>query len=146
MTTITSITIPWTETIIDPLGKEREITLDIDVSIADIWKWQRHYAQGENPLTAPKKAKVGSSPEASSTEATTRIGISKRLTTIEKWKKTDKVKRSERVSKLVEILKSLDPEQLPELVMFYRDRFQNIATLPDTLSIDCDFLGKLLAE
>lgn len=134
-----SVTIPWTETIIDPLGNEREITLDIEVNIADIWKWRRQYSQGDNPLTKKQDKAASSTPEA-----TIRMGISKRLTTIEKWKKTDTIKRSDRVSKLVDILKALDPELLPELALMYRDRLQNIATLPDTLAADCDFLGKLL--
>ena len=135
-----SITIPWTETIIDPLGNEREITLDVEVNVADIWKWRRQYSQGDNPLTKKQDNKK----DSSTPEATIRMGISKRLTTIEKWKKTDTIKRSERVSKLVDILKALDQELLPELALMYRDRLQNIATLPDTLEADCDFLGSVL--
>ena len=147
------VVIPWTETVIDPLGNERDVTLDVEVPVVDIWKWRRFYMQGENPLVPRERKKEKVDKEKlekledgrGSRDHRAKIGISRRLTGIEAWKKSDSgPSRAERIVKLVETLKKSNTAELSELVIHNNDRLCKVANMPDTTAEDKEFLVCIL--
>ena len=128
----TTVSVPWTETVIDPFGKCHETTLTLDVPIEDIWKWQRYYVQRAKPEPAPTPHKV----DKHSPEFKARVGISKRLSSIEAGNLSN-------IGGLIKALKDLSLDLLASVVENSKDRLRDVTNLPSLSEEDRAFLTSI---
>jgi len=137
------IVVPWKEIVIDPMGNEREIVIDCEVKIDDIWKWCLFYNAQDNQEAPIKNGKSGKQKKEKT--GGNKIGISKRLTTIERCK-DDSSKKETCISNLVLSLRTFTGDSLSELVTHNLDRLREVSCMPEASKKDKEFLTKILSE
>lgn len=145
------IVVPWKEIVIDPMGNEREIVIDCEVKIDDIWKWCLFYNAQDNQEAPIKNSQSGKSGKSGKQKKEktggNKIGISKRLTTIERCKDSkDSSKKETCISNLVLSLRTFTGDSLSELVTHNLDRLREVSCMPEASKKDKEFLTKILSE
>ena len=174
MSNNTTIEVPYTyEFVLDPCGNEHELTVIVDVLVGDIWKWKEAYDESKKKKKLRHKPKVHrpkvmeekeeeeeedlnneedvvidftESSKASETKFRfIRSRVSHRLTAIDKGdSKGNKGRNKDKISALVDYLKTLDHATIADLIIYNRDRFQSIVKMSDADAADKYYLKEIL--